>query len=116
MNMAVQIHKELKKEVDLKLIKKILSVYEKLKNKDDDELMSFQDAKNHLASLLGNTTPADSIKAFRKRENITQKELALKAGIKQRHISEIERGVRPLGLATAKKLAVALNCDYHSLI
>lgn len=114
--MAVQIHKELKKEVDLKLIKRIITVYEKLKNKDDDELMSFEDAKAHLHSILGDIAPADTIKAFRKRENITQKELALKAGIKQQHISDIERGVRPLGLVTAKKLAVALNCDYRSLL
>lgn len=116
MNMAVKIRKELDEKTDLKLIKKIIALYEKLKNEDDDELMSLEDIKAHMHNLLGDVTPADSIKAFRDRENITQKELSLKSGIKQQHISEIERGERNVGVATAKKLAVALKCDYRSLL
>jgi plasmid maintenance system antidote protein VapI len=34
-------------------------------------------------------------------------------GIPQRHISEMERGKRPIGKETAKKLAVALKTDYR---
>lgn len=115
-NLAKQIHKELNQEADLRLIKKIISLYEKLKNQNDDEVMSFDDVKLHMHNLLGNISVADSVKAFRERESITQKELALKSGIKQQHISEIERGLRSIGVATAKKLASALNCDYRSLL
>lgn len=115
MNVARKIHKKLNKEADLKLIKKVISLYEKLKS-EDDELMSYKEAKAHLNDLLGDVTPADSVKAFRNRENLTQKELALKAEIKQQHISEIERGIRPIGVTTAKKLATALNCNYRSLL
>jgi len=116
MNVAVKIQKELDKKTDLKLIKKVIALYEKLKNKDDDELMSFDEANEHLHDLLGKVTVAEKIKAYRSRESLTQKELALKSEIKQQHISEIERGIRPVGVAIAKKLAVALNCNYRSLL
>jgi len=116
MNLALKIHKELDKKADLKLIKKVISLYEKLKNEDDNELMSYEEAKAHLHYLLGDLTAGDKIKAYRDRENLTQKELALKAKVKQQHISEIERGERNIGVATAKKLASALNCSYQSLL
>jgi len=116
MNIASKIHRELNREIDLKSIKKVIAVYEKLKNQNDNELMSFEDIKTHMHDLLGNTTVADSIRAFRNRENINQKELDLKSGIKRQHISEIERGERNIGVATAKKLALALNCNYRSLL
>lgn len=116
MNMAGRIRKELNEKTDLKLIKKIISLYEKLKDEDNDELMSFEEIKAHMHDILGEVRPSDSIRAFRDREGITQKELALKSGIKQQHISEIERGERNIGVATAKKLALALNCDYRSLL
>lgn len=115
MNVARKIQKELDGKTDLKVIKKVISLYEKLKN-EEDELLSYDEAIDHLDGLLGEVTPADSIKAFRDRENLTQKELALKAGIKQQHLSEIERGVRPIGVAMAKKLSKALNCNYKSLL
>jgi DNA-binding XRE family transcriptional regulator len=115
MSVAKKIQKELDVKTDLKVIKKVISLYEKLK-KEDDELLTMDDAMEHLDSLLGDIGPADSIKAFRDRESLTQKELALKAGIKQQHLSEIERGLRPIGVAMAKKLSKALNCHYKSLL
>lgn len=115
MNMAAKIHKELNKEIDLKSIKKVIAIYEKLKS-DDDTLMSFEDMKDFMDDLLGETTVADSIRAYRERENITQQALAMKSGIKRQHISEIERGERSVGVVTAKKLAIALNCNYKSLL
>lgn len=115
MNYARKIQKELDGKTDLKVIKKVISLYEKLKN-EDDELLTMDDAMEHLDGLLGVVTPADSIKAFRDRENLTQKELALKAGIRQQHLSEIERGLRPIGVTMAKKLSKALNCNYKSLL
>ncbi len=115
MNVARKIQKELDVKTDLKVIKKVISLYEKLKN-EDDELLTMDDAMEHLDGLLGDVSPADSIKAFRDRESLTQKELALKAGIKQQHLSEIERGIRPIGVAMAKKLSKALNCNYKSLL
>jgi len=116
MNIAAKIHKELNAEIDLKTIKKVIKVYEKLNNSNDDEMMSYDDILAYMDDLLGKTTVADSIKAYRHRENMTQQELALRSGIKRQHISEIERGERNIGVTTAKKLAMALNCNYKSFL
>jgi DNA-binding XRE family transcriptional regulator len=116
MNVALKIQKQLDKKVDLKLIKNVIALYEKLKNQNDDELMSLQDAKDHLQDILGNVSITEKLKAYRNRKGFTQKDLANKADIKQQHVSEIERGLRPVGVATAKKLARALNCNYKSLL
>ncbi|MFA5584263.1 MAG: helix-turn-helix transcriptional regulator [Bacteriovoracaceae bacterium] len=116
MNMASKIYKELNKEIDLKTIKKILAVQEKLKNDDDDELVSYDEMEAFMDDLLGKNTVGDAIRIYRHREEMTQNELALRSGIKRQHISEIERGERNIGVATAKKLAAALNCNYRSLL
>jgi DNA-binding XRE family transcriptional regulator len=52
----------------------------------------------------------------RYREDITQVELAERTGIQRRHISEMENGKRPIGKATARKLAKALNIDPRILL
>ncbi len=43
---------------------------------------------------------------------MTQRELARKTGIPQRHISEMENGRRPIGKEMAKRLGEALNIGY----
>jgi len=52
----------------------------------------------------------------RYREGFTQRELADKSGIPQRHISEMENGKRPIGKKTAKALARVLNADYRAFL
>ncbi|OGQ06775.1 MAG: hypothetical protein A3G32_05775 [Deltaproteobacteria bacterium RIFCSPLOWO2_12_FULL_40_28] len=64
--------------------------------------------------LIG--TPGGTIQAYRYREEMTQKDLAKKTGIRQSHISEMERNKRTIGLQVAKKLAKALNCNYRRLV
>ena len=49
----------------------------------------------------------------RHREGLTQRQLAEKTGIAQRHISEMENNKRPIGKNNAKLFAVALNTDYR---
>lgn len=53
------------------------------------------------------------LQGLRLREELTQKELADKLGIKQSHVSEMESGVRPIGKAMAKRLAKAFKTDYR---
>ncbi|MBI5557668.1 MAG: helix-turn-helix transcriptional regulator [Deltaproteobacteria bacterium] len=53
-----------------------------------------------------------AIRAYRYRENLTQRQLAELTGIPQRHISEMENGKRVIGKELAKRLAKALNADY----
>ena len=53
------------------------------------------------------------LKGIRYREELTQEQLAELTGIPRRHISEMENGKRPIGKATARKLADVLHADYR---
>ena len=57
-----------------------------------------------------------ALRGARKREGLTQKELARLLGVSQTHISEMEHGKRPIGKEMAKKLGKALNVDYRALL
>jgi len=54
-----------------------------------------------------------ALRGARKREALTQKELAKLAGVSQTHISEMEHGKRPIGKEMAKRLASILKVDYR---
>jgi DNA-binding XRE family transcriptional regulator len=55
-----------------------------------------------------------ALRAYRTRENLTQKQLSELTGIPQHHISEMENGKRGIGKLRARKLADALNVkDYR---
>ena len=61
-------------------------------------------------------TPGYYLKIYRLRAELTQAELAGKAGMQQHHLSEMEHNKRPIGKVSAKKLAKLLGCDYHRLL
>lgn len=65
--------------------------------------------------FAGNEAGA-TLAGFRHREGMTQAMLAEATGIPQRHISEMENGKRGIGVASAKRLAEALHCDYRRLL
>lgn len=55
-----------------------------------------------------------ALRAYRTRENLTQKQLSERTGIPQHHLSEMENGKRGIGKLRAQKLAEALNVsDYR---
>ena len=55
-----------------------------------------------------------ALRAYRTRENLTQKQLAGLTGIPQHHLSEMENGKRGIGKERARKLAEALCvADYR---
>jgi len=55
-----------------------------------------------------------ALRAYRTRENLTQKQLAALTGISQHHISEMENGKRGIGKERARKFADALHvADYR---
>lgn len=60
--------------------------------------------------------PQIALRAYRTREELTQKQLAELTGIPQHHISEMENGKRSIGKERARKLAEALHCDYRQLL
>lgn len=78
---------------------------------EDDEFIPVEEAFPELFDpILG---PGRVLKGMRYREELTQKQLAEKLGIRQHHLSEMENGKRPIGKEMAKKLAKALRADYR---
>ncbi|WP_281184754.1 helix-turn-helix transcriptional regulator [Trichlorobacter lovleyi] len=63
--------------------------------------------------FAGESKGSVALKGYRYREGLTQKQLADLIGVAQHHISEMERGKRPIGKETARKLAEALKTDYR---
>lgn len=57
-----------------------------------------------------------ALRAYRTREELTQKQLAELTGIPWHHISEMENGKRCIGKERTKKLGEALHCDYRQLL
>ena len=60
--------------------------------------------------------PSVFLSGARHREGLTQVELAERAGIPRRHISEMENNKRPIGKMNARKLAEVLNIDPRRLL
>lgn len=56
--------------------------------------------------------PSVILRAFRKREGLTQKALSELTGIPQGHLSAMERGRIAIGPERARKLGKALNVGY----
>jgi DNA-binding XRE family transcriptional regulator len=58
----------------------------------------------------------DVLWVYRDNAKFTLDELAEKSGIAKSHLSEMENNKRPIGLKSARKLAAALNCDFHRFL
>ncbi len=65
---------------------------------------------------FGKHDPGKRLRGYRNREGLTQEEFALKADVKQGHISEMECNKRPIGKAMAKRFAEILNVDYRRFL
>ncbi len=59
------------------------------------------------------SSPSVALRGARRKEGLTQKELAHLTGIPQGHISEMENGKRTIGKESAKRLGKALNINYR---
>lgn len=80
-------------------------------------LVSLRETRDFIKTLVPDAgTPAAALRGYRGREELTQRELARKCGIPQSHIAAMESGKRPIGLISAKKLALVLNIDYRRLV
>jgi DNA-binding XRE family transcriptional regulator len=69
-----------------------------------------------LPSLPDAERPGRMLRAARRKEGVTQTQLAQLTGIPQRHISEMEHHKRAIGKERARKLAAVLQIDYHVLL
>lgn len=61
-------------------------------------------------------TPGYYLRLFRSREDLSQLKLAENIGIKQHHISEMEKNKRVIGKTLAKKFAALFGCDYKKFL
>ena len=56
--------------------------------------------------IQAQTTPGDNLKIYREKHGLTQAQLGeMLGGIPRQHVSNMERGIRPVSLKTARKLA-----------
>jgi DNA-binding XRE family transcriptional regulator len=69
-----------------------------------------------VAEVFPDMKPRDILRGARYREGLTQAQLAALIGVKPSHISEMEKGKRPIGKDMAKRLAKVLNTSYQMFL
>ncbi len=109
-------HPELKEfsAEQLKIVKQAISEAAALSSR---EIATPDETDREFKKLIGDSgKPSAALRAYRLRQNLTQRELADKSGIPQPHIAAMESGARNIGLIAAKKLALALGVNYKKLI
>ncbi len=73
--------------------------------KDDGETVDIF-ATDWYREIQSKTTPGDTLKIYRENHGLTQVQLGeMLGGIPRQHVSNMERGVRPVSMKTARKLA-----------
>jgi DNA-binding XRE family transcriptional regulator len=69
---------------------------------EDDKVYTYEE-------VFPDSHPGSRLRGLRHREGLTQKRMAEKLGIPPRHFSEMERGVRAIGLETAKLIGTTFD-------
>lgn len=84
----------------------------------DDELVPAQILHDEIRQRYGDAygTPGYYLRLYRLRADLTQVQLAGQAGIRRRHLSEMENNKRPIDKTLARKSAHILDFDYRKLI
>lgn len=88
-----------------KIVADVLSLIQET-GEDDERLYTIEEV------FPEGISPADVLRGARYREELTQAQLAERVGVKVSHISEMERGKRPIGKEMAKRLGKALRVGY----
>jgi ribosome-binding protein aMBF1 (putative translation factor) len=57
-----------------------------------------------------------TFRSIRSKTGLTQKQVAEKLGLDQADVSKIEKGIRPIGKALAKKIEKAFKIDYRRFL
>lgn len=68
------------------------------------------------SEALPNMTPGNVLRGARGLREMTQAQLSAVLGIPKSNISEMERGVRPIGKEMARRLGSALQMPYKSFL
>lgn len=76
-------------------------------------MFEIQDERLYSAEeVFGTPTPGELLKGLRYREDLTQKQFAEKLGIKQHHVSEMERNIRPITKQMAMRIEEVFGIGY----
>jgi transcriptional regulator with XRE-family HTH domain len=62
------------------------------------------------------TKPGALIQGIRVREGLSQIEMAKALKVTQSHLSQMEKGIHPIGKSIAKRIEAFYNVDYRSLL
>ena len=76
------------------------------------EVKEAEDRLYSIEEVFPEFHPGDTLKGASLMHELTQTQLAAMIGVKPGHISEMEKGKRPIGKDMAKRLAKALNTSY----
>ena len=76
---------------------------------EDDKLYSIEE-------VFGEITPGDCMRGLRAKEDLTQKQLAEKLGVRPHHISEMEHNRRPISIQMAKKIQSIFGIGYKTFL
>lgn len=90
-----------------KVASEIKALLEKVEDDDIDDNVTYS-----AEEVIGPTTPGRLLRGLRYREDLTQAEFARKLGVKQHHISEMERDIRPISKAMAHKIDETFGISY----
>ena len=74
-------------------------------NEEGEELYSARE-------VFPESSPGNRLRGLRTREGITQKELAAALGIRQHHVSEMEKGTRAISVDMGKRIGETYNISY----
>jgi DNA-binding XRE family transcriptional regulator len=96
-------------ELAIRAIIGLLTMQNPVNESGDEEYSSVEE-------VLGPRVPGDILQGFRYREGLTQKQLADAVGVKQNHISEMERGTRKISLNMAKRFAEFFHTSEKAFI
>ena len=74
-------------------------------NENEEKLYSARE-------VFPESSPGNRLRGLRTREGITQKELAKTLGIRQHHVSEMEKGLRSISRDMAKRIGASYKVSY----
>jgi DNA-binding XRE family transcriptional regulator len=74
-------------------------------NDEGDELHTIEEA-------FPDSHPGSRLRGLRFREELSQKAMADQLGIRQHHISEMEKGARSISIEMAKRIGETFNISY----
>jgi DNA-binding XRE family transcriptional regulator len=66
--------------------------------------------------LKSKNSPGENLREMREWMGVTAAELSRQTGVSPQHISDMEKGTRPIGKKSAEKIAAALECSPESFV